>query len=61
MRFLRSSALGRQVGQAAFVDLSEDTFEHVHTLSLQWHLTKKLGAVVRVIDRGIAGCDTLMK
>mmetsp|Transcript_41361 Transcript_41361/g.93175 ORF Transcript_41361/g.93175 Transcript_41361/m.93175 type:complete len:689 (-) Transcript_41361:41-2107(-) len=48
------------VKQAAFVDLSEDTFEHVHTLSLQWYLSKKLGEVVRVVDRGIAACDTLM-
>lgn len=49
------------VAQAAFTDLSQDTFEHVHTLSLHWHLGKKLGEVVRVIDRGITACDTLMK
>ena len=49
------------VAQAAFTDLSQDTFEHVHTLSLHWHLGKKLGEVVRVIDRGISACDTLMK
>ena len=30
-------------------------------LSLDWHLRKKLGEVLRSMDRGIAACDTLMK
>uniref|UniRef100_A0A7R9U7Y8 ATP-dependent transporter ycf16 n=2 Tax=Pinguiococcus pyrenoidosus TaxID=172671 RepID=A0A7R9U7Y8_9STRA len=50
-----------RVAQAAFVDLAEDTFNHVHSLSLGWHLKKKLGEVVRVTDRGISACDTLMR
>jgi len=33
----------------------------VHSLSLQWSLSKKMGEVVRVADRGIAGCDNLMR
>lgn len=49
------------VKQAAFTDLAEDTFGHVHKLSLQWHLKKKLGEVIRVMDRGITACDTLMQ
>ena len=50
-----------KVAQAAFVQLSETTFAHVHQLSLDWHLRKKLGEVIRSMDRGIAACDTLMK
>ena len=50
-----------KVAQAAFVQLSETTFTHLHTLSLDWHLRKKLGEVIRSMDRGIAACDTLMK
>eukprot|EP00934_Nitzschia_sp_Nitz4_P006038 Nitzschia sp. Nitz4//scaffold217_size45653//13984//17003//NITZ4_007221-RA/size45653-augustus-gene-0.9-mRNA-1//-1//CDS//3329542228//6028//frame0 len=50
-----------KVAQAAFVQLSETTFVHLHNLSLDWHLKKKLGEVVRSVDRGIAACDTLMK
>ncbi len=50
-----------QVGQAAFVELSEASFNHLHSLSLDWHLMKKLGEVIRMMDRGIAACDTLMK
>jgi ABC-type transport system involved in Fe-S cluster assembly fused permease/ATPase subunit len=50
-----------QVSQAAFVQLSEATFDHLHSLSLDWHLNKKLGEVLRGVDRGIAACDTVMK
>ena len=47
-----------KVGQAAFVQLSEASFDHLHHLSLDWHLRKKLGEVLRSVDRGIAACDT---
>lgn len=50
-----------KVAQAAFVQLAEAAFGHLHSLSLDWHLRKKLGEVLRSMDRGIAACDTLMK
>ena len=50
-----------RVQKYAFIDLASDTFQHLHSLSLQWALSKKMGEVVRVTDRGIAGCDTFMK
>lgn len=50
-----------KVAQAAFIQLSEVVFVHLHQLSLDWHLQKKLGEVMRSMDRGIAACDTLMK
>ena len=50
-----------RVAQAAFVQLSEVSFNHLHSLSLDWHLRKKLGEVIRSMDRGIAACDNLMK
>jgi len=50
-----------RVAQAAFVQLSEASFNHLHMLSLDWHLRKKLGEVIRSMDRGIAACDNLMK
>jgi len=49
------------VAQAAFVELSEVTFEHLHNLSLDWHLQKKLGQTIRSMDRGIGACDSLMR
>ena len=50
-----------KVAQAAFVQLSEVAFAHIHSLSLDWHMQKKLGEVLRSMDRGISACDTLMK
>jgi len=50
-----------KVSQAAFVQLSEIVFKHLHSLSLDWHLNKKLGEVLRSMDRGIQACDTLMQ
>lgn len=50
-----------RVAQAAFVQLSEAAFDHLHHLSLDWHLRKKLGEVLRGVDRGIIACDTVMK
>ena len=50
-----------KVAQSAFVQLSEVSFYHLHSLSLDWHLKKKLGEVIRSMDRGILACDTLMK
>jgi ABC-type multidrug transport system fused ATPase/permease subunit len=50
-----------RVAQAAFVQLAELAFSHLHSLSLDWHLRKKLGEVIRSMDRGILACDTLIK
>ena len=50
-----------KVAQAAFVQLSEAAFGHLHSLSLDFHIRKKLGETLRSMDRGIAACDTLMK
>jgi hypothetical protein len=49
-----------KVKQAAFIQLSQTAFYHLHTLSLDWHLQKKLGEVLRSMDRGISACDTVM-
>eukprot|EP00594_Rhizosolenia_setigera_P011092 CAMPEP_0178969328 /NCGR_PEP_ID=MMETSP0789-20121207/18787_1 /TAXON_ID=3005 /ORGANISM="Rhizosolenia setigera, Strain CCMP 1694" /LENGTH=877 /DNA_ID=CAMNT_0020655433 /DNA_START=52 /DNA_END=2682 /DNA_ORIENTATION=+ len=50
-----------KVAQAAFIQLAEVSFTHLHSLSLDWHLRKKMGEVIRSLDRGIMACDTLMK
>jgi len=61
--FLREaqSLVYLRVAQAAFVLLAELSFSHLHSLSLGWHLQKKLGEVIRSMDRGILACDTLIK
>lgn len=50
-----------RVAQVAFVQLAELSFSHLHDLSLDWHLKKKLGEVLRMMSRGITACDTLVK
>ena len=35
-------------------------FTHLHTLSLRWHLGRKTGEVLRVMDRGTASVNGLL-
>lgn len=49
-----------KVAQAAFVQLSEVSFYHLHSLSLDWHLRKKLGEVIRSMDRGILAVSSFL-
>lgn len=48
------------VKQIAFVEIAELTFRHLHSLSLEWHLKKKMGNVLRSMDRGVSSADTLV-
>jgi len=44
----------------AMRQVAVQTFAHVHTLSLRFHLERKTGGLSRVIDRGIKGIDNLL-
>ena len=48
------------VKQHAFAEIATHTFMHLHSLSLDWHLQKKMGRVLRIMDRGIASADSVM-
>lgn len=48
-----------KVKQTAYVEIAEETFRHLHTLSLEWHLKKKMGNVLRSMDRGVSAANTL--
>jgi ABC-type transport system involved in Fe-S cluster assembly fused permease/ATPase subunit len=50
----------QKVKQVAFAQLSEYTFRHLHGLSLDWHLAKKMGNVLRSMDRGVSSADTVV-
>ena len=41
-----------KVKQTAYAEISVTVFEHLHSLSLEWHLKKKMGNVLRGMDRG---------
>jgi ABC-type multidrug transport system fused ATPase/permease subunit len=49
-----------KVKQQAYIQLAEQTFGHMHQLSLNWHLTKKTGNVIRSMDRGTEAANTLV-
>lgn len=49
-----------KVKQQAYIQLAETTFAHLHELSLNWHLTKKTGNVIRSMDRGTEAASQLV-
>ncbi|HUO92656.1 MAG TPA: ABC transporter ATP-binding protein/permease [Rhizomicrobium sp.] len=44
----------------ALREVGVQTFAHVHTLSLRFHLERKTGGLSRIIERGTKGIDTLL-
>ena len=49
-----------QVQYHAMRQVAVETFAHVHTLSMRFHLDRKTGGLSRVIERGTKGIDTLL-
>jgi ATP-binding cassette subfamily B protein len=49
------------VGQRALRKLALETFEHIHRLSLRYHITRKTGGLSRIIERGVKGVDFLLR
>lgn len=41
-------------------EIEVDLFQHLHYLSLRWHLKRKTGEVLRVMDRGTDSINTLL-
>jgi ATP-binding cassette subfamily B protein len=54
-------AVFASVGQRALRRIALQTFQHVHALSLRYHLTRKSGALNRVIERGVKAVDFLLR
>jgi len=48
------------VGQDATRRLSEQTFAHLHRLSLRFHLERRTGAVTKIIERGTKSIDMML-
>lgn len=49
------------VGQRAQREVATATFEHLHRLSLRYHLQKRTGGLSRIIERGIRSIDFLFR
>ncbi len=54
-------AVFADVSQYAARSLALITFQHVHALSLRFHLNRRTGGLSRVIDRGTKGIDYLLR
>mmetsp|Transcript_16120 Transcript_16120/g.34837 ORF Transcript_16120/g.34837 Transcript_16120/m.34837 type:complete len:879 (-) Transcript_16120:38-2674(-) len=50
-----------RVQQAAYIEIADTTFAHLHSLSVDWHVRKKGGNVIRSIDRGVAAAQNTMQ
>ncbi len=50
-----------KVGQHAVRSLNNRTFEHLHKLSLRFHLERRTGGLSRVIERGTRGVDLILR
>ena len=50
-----------KVAQRALRSLALETFEHIHALSLRYHISRKTGGLSRVIERGVKGVDFLLR
>lgn len=49
------------VGQNAVRTLNKRTFEHLHRLSLRFHLERRTGGLSRVIERGSRGIELIIR
>ncbi|WP_264603089.1 ABCB family ABC transporter ATP-binding protein/permease [Rhodobium gokarnense] len=54
-------AVFAKVGQHAVRRLANETFVHMHQLSLRFHLQRRTGGLSRVIERGIKGIEVIVR
>ncbi len=54
-------ALFARVAQRALRVLARETFDHIHALSLRYHLQRKTGGLSRIIERGVKGVEFLLR
>jgi ABC-type transport system involved in Fe-S cluster assembly fused permease/ATPase subunit len=54
-------ALFAAVGQRAVRQLALRTFQHLHALSLRFHLDRQTGGLARIIDRGTQGMQSVLR
>lgn len=61
-QFLESAqdSVATYVWMASYREVAEQAFSHCLGLDLQWHITKKLGRVMRSIDRGMNAAERLV-
>jgi len=50
-----------KVGQRALRRVGIETFQHIHNMSLRYHLSRKTGGLSRVMERGVKGVAFLLR
>ncbi|NAZ35574.1 ABC transporter ATP-binding protein/permease [Rubellimicrobium sp. CFH 75288] len=50
-----------RVGQRALRLIALETFRHIHSLSLRYHITRQTGGLSRIIERGVKGVDFVLR
>jgi ATP-binding cassette, subfamily B, heavy metal transporter len=54
-------AIFAPVAQRALRRLALETFQHIHRLSMRYHITRKTGGLSRIIERGVKGVEFLLR
>lgn len=54
-------AIFAPVAQRALRRMALETFQHIHALSLRYHITRKTGGMSRVMERGVKGVEFLLR
>ena len=54
-------AIFAPVAQRALRALALETFEHIHQLSMRYHITRMTGGLSRIIERGVKGVEFLLR
>jgi ATP-binding cassette subfamily B protein len=54
-------AIFARVAQRALRMLALETFNHIHKLSMRYHITRKTGGLSRIIERGVKGVEFLLR
>ena len=49
------------VSNAALRALALETFNHIHALSMRYHITRKTGGLSRIMERGVKGVSFLLQ
>ena len=50
-----------RVGQRALRQIALETFNHIHRLSMRYHISRKTGGLSRIVERGVKGVDFLLR
>lgn len=57
---LNAKKISSKLSRIFIVCLQSELFKHLHNLPMRWHLSRKTGEVLRVMDRGTDSINNLL-